>query len=163
KGISPPELLDTYHSERHPAAARVLRGTMAQAALRRPDDLTKALGEKIAEWLGLDAVRKTLAGEMSGLDIRYDLGEGHPLLGRRMPDLDVVTSAGTLRIFTLLHKARAVLLNFGESGSVDAGPWADRVHLVDAKYDGTWELPVLGRVQAPGAVLIRPDGYAAWV
>jgi 3-(3-hydroxy-phenyl)propionate hydroxylase len=100
---------------------------------------------------------------MSGLDIHYDLGEGHPLLGRRVPDLDLVTSGGPLRVFTLLHDARPILLNLGEPGSFDIAPWADRVQLIDAKYQGTWELPVLGAVTAPTGVLIRPDGYVAWV
>ena len=100
---------------------------------------------------------------MSGLDIHYDLGEGHQLLGRRMPDLDLLTANGPLRVFTLLHDARPVLLNLGEPGSFDITPWADRVKLIDAKYDGVWELPVLGAVPAPAAVLIRPDGYVAWV
>jgi aromatic ring hydroxylase-like protein len=100
---------------------------------------------------------------MSGLDIHYDLGEGHPLFGRRMPDLDLVTANGPLRIFTLLHDARPVLLNLGEPGGFDITPWADRVQLIDADYVGTWELPALGVVTAPTAVLIRPDGYVAWV
>jgi hypothetical protein len=100
---------------------------------------------------------------MSGLDIHYDLGEGHPLLGRRMPDLDLVTANGPLRVFTLLHDARPVLLNFGEPGGLDITPWAGRVQLIDAKYAGTWELPALGAVTALTAVLVRPDGYVAWV
>ena len=100
---------------------------------------------------------------MSGLDIHYDLGEGHPLLGRRMPDLDLVTANGPRRVFTLLHDARPVLLNLGEPGGFDITPWADRVQLIDAEYAGTWELPALGAVTAPTAVLIRPDGYVAWV
>jgi len=160
---SPDSLLDTYHAERHPVAARVLRTTMAQVALRHPDERTKALRDTVAELVGLDEPRRRLAGELSGLDIRYDLGEGHPLLGRRMPDLDLVTADGPLRVFTLLHAARPVLLNLGEAGSVDITPWADRVRLVDADYAGAWELPVLGHVAAPAAVLIRPDGYVAWV
>ncbi|MDB5051313.1 MAG: hypothetical protein JWO30_4384 [Fibrobacteres bacterium] len=163
KGVSPSTLLDTYHSERHPVAARVLRTTMAQVALRRPDDRTKALSDKISEWLRLEGMRKTMAGEMSGLDIRYDLGEGHPLLGRRMPDLDLVTANGPMRVFTLLHKAGPVLLNLGEPAGIDIAPWADRVQGIDAGYTGAWELPVLGPVPAPLAVLIRPDGYVAWV
>jgi hypothetical protein len=100
---------------------------------------------------------------MSGLDVHYDLGEGHPLLGRRMPDLDLVTANGPLRVFTLLHDARPVLLNLGEPGGFDITPWADRVQLIDAGYAGNWELPVLGHVAPPTAVLIRPDGYIAWV
>ena len=114
KQTSPDSLLDTYHAERHPVAARVLRTTMAQVALMRVDDRTEALRDTLSELLSLDEPRKRLAGEMSGLDIHYDLGEGHPLLGRRMPDLDLVTADGPLRVFTLLHDARPVLLNLGE-------------------------------------------------
>jgi hypothetical protein len=163
KRTSPEGLLDTYHAERHPVAARVLRNTMAQVALRRPDDRTKALRDTLAELLGMDEPRTRFAAMMSGLDIHYDLGGGHPLLGRRMPDLDLVTANGPLRVFTLLHDARPVLLNLGEPGGFDISRWADRVRLIDAKYVGTWELPALGAVTAPVAVLIRPDGYVAWV
>jgi 3-(3-hydroxy-phenyl)propionate hydroxylase len=163
KRTSPESLLDTYQAERHPVAARVLRNTMAQVALRRPDDRTKALGDIMSELLAMDEPRRRLAAMMSGLDIHYDLGEGHPLLGRRMPDLDLVTANGPLRVFTLLHDARPVLLNLGEPGSVNITPWAGRVQLIDAQYVGKWELPALGAVAAPAAVLIRPDGYVAWV
>jgi 3-(3-hydroxy-phenyl)propionate hydroxylase len=163
KRISPDSLLDTYHAERHPIAARLLRNTMAQIALRRPDDRTKALGDYVSELLSMDGPRRRFAAEMSGLDIRYDLGEGHPLLGRRMPDLDLVTANGPRRVFTLLHDARPVLLNLGVPGGFDVTPWADRVQLVDAKYVAIWELPAIGAVTAPTTVLIRPDGYVAWV
>jgi 2-polyprenyl-6-methoxyphenol hydroxylase-like FAD-dependent oxidoreductase len=156
-------LLDTYHAERHPVGARALRNTMALVTLRRSDDHIQALGEVVAELVRMDEPRKHLAGMFSGLDIRYDLGEGHPLLGRRVPDLDLVNSEGPLRTYALLHTARPVLLNLGTPGSLDISPWADRVQLVDADYAGTWELPVLGVVPAPTAVLIRPDGYVAWV
>jgi len=162
-GTSPEALLDTYHAERHPVAARVLRNTMAQVALMRPDDRTEALRGTVAELLGMDEPRRRFAAMMSGLDIHYDLGAGHPLLGRRMPDLDLVTADGALRVYTLLHAARPVLLNLGEAGSFDSVPRPDRVRLVDATYGGTWELPALGAVSAPAAVLIRPDGYVAWV
>ena len=167
---SPESLLDTYHAERHPVAARVLQNTMAQVALRRTDDRTKALGDIMSEFLSMNEPRKRLAAEMSGLGVHYDLGEGHPLLGRRMPDLDLVIASGPVRVFTLLQGARPVLLNFGGPGGLALGeggfditPWADRVQLIDAKYVGEWELPVLGAVAAPTAVLIRPDGYVAWV
>ena len=163
KGTSPESLLDTYHAERHPVAARVLRTTMAQVALRRPDDRIKAARDIVSELLGMDEPRRRFAAEMSGLDIHYDLGEGHPLLGRRMPDLDLVTADGPLRVFTLLHEARPVLLNLGEPGGFDIAPWADRVQRSTPRTPGTWELPVLGAVTAPTAVLIRPDGYVAWV
>ena len=160
---SPESLLDTYHAERHPVAARVLRITMAQVALGRPDDRIKAARDVVSELLSMDEPRRRFAAEMSGLGIHYDLGEGHPLLGRRMPDLDLVTADGPLRVFTLLHAARPVLLNLGDPGGFDITPWADRVPLIDATYVGAWELPGLGEVTPPAAVLIRPDGYVAWV
>ena len=162
-GVSPDTLLDTYHAERHPVAARVLRTTMAQVALMRVDDRTEALRDTVSELLSMDEPRKRFAAMMSGLDIHYDLGEGHPLLGRRMPDLDLDTADGPLRVFTLLHDARPVLLNLGEPGAFDIAPWADRVQLIDAKSVGPWELPALGTVPPPAAVLVRPDGYVAWV
>jgi 3-(3-hydroxy-phenyl)propionate hydroxylase len=136
---------------------------MALVALRRPDERTKALGDSVSELLSMDEPRTHLAAMLSGLDIHYDLGEGHRLLGRRMPDLDLVSANGPLRVFTLLHDARAVLLNLGEPGGFDITPWADRVQSVDASYEGEWELPALGAVTAPSAVLIRPDGYVCWV
>jgi FAD binding domain len=163
KRISPESLLDTYHAERHPVAARVLRNSIAQMALLRPDDRAKAVRDIVSDLLGMDEPRKRFAAMMSALDIRYDLGEGHPLLGRRMPDLDLVTTVGPLRVFALLHDARPVLLNLREPGRVDIAPWADRVRLVDAKYVGAWEVPAIGEVAAPDAVLIRPDGHVAWV
>ena len=163
KGITPESLLETYHAERHPVAARVLRITMAQVALMRVDDRTEALRERVAELLSMDEPRRRFAAMMSGLDIHYDLGEGHPLLGRRMPDLDLVTADGPLRVFSLLHDARPVLLNLGGLGGVDISPWVDRVKVIEATSDGPWDLPALGTVTAPGAVLIRPDGYVAWV
>ncbi|RKH53052.1 FAD-dependent monooxygenase [Corallococcus aberystwythensis] len=162
-GTSPESLLDTYHAERHPVGARVLRTTMAQTALNRGDERMEAVRETLAELLKMDEPRKRYAGIMSGLDVHYDLGSGHPLLGRRMPDLDLVTENGPRRVFHLLHEARPVLLNLGEPGALDITPWADRVQRVAARYAGVWELPVLGAVAAPTAVLIRPDGHVAWV
>jgi 2-polyprenyl-6-methoxyphenol hydroxylase-like FAD-dependent oxidoreductase len=163
KGTSPESLLDTYQAERHPVAARMLRTTMAQTALSRGDARMEAVRETISDLLRMDEPRKRYAGMMSGLDIHYDLGQGHPLLGRRMPDLDLVTETGPQRVFTLLHDARPVLLDLGEPGALDITPWAERVRRIDARYAGAWELPVLGAVSAPAAVLIRPDGHVAWV
>jgi hypothetical protein len=140
-----------------------LRNTMVSVALRRPDERIEALRDTMSELLGMDEPRRRFAAMMSGLDIHYDLGEGHPLLGRRMPDLDLVTAGGTVRVFTLLHDAHPVLLNLGKPWGFDISPWAGRVSAVDAKYAGDWELPALGQVAAPAAVLIRPDGYVAWV
>jgi 3-(3-hydroxy-phenyl)propionate hydroxylase len=162
-GAAPADLLDTYHAERHPVAARVLKYTMALTALQRGDDRTSALIEIVGDLLDIAEARDRIAGLASGLAIHYDLGEGHPLLGRRIPDLDLVTANGPLRVFTLLHDARPVLLNLGEPGVFDITPWADRVQLIDAEYAGTWELPALGAVVAPAAALVRPDGYVAWV
>jgi 3-(3-hydroxy-phenyl)propionate hydroxylase len=163
KGISHEGLLETYHAERHPVAARVLRTAMAQAMLRRPDERTIALRDTMSELLAMAEPSRRFAARMSGLDIHYDLGDGHPLLGRRMPDLDLVTANGPLRVFTLLHEARPVLLNLGSPRGFDITPWADRVQSVDAEYGGPWELPAVGAVTAPPAVLIRPDGHVAWV
>ncbi len=162
-GTSPESLLDTYHAERHPVGARVLRNTMALTAIDADDDRVEALREMLCELLQKDEPRKQYLAMMSGLDIHYDFGKGHPILGRRMPDLDLVTASGPLRVFTLLHDARPVLLNFGEPDSIDIAQWAARVKLFDARYEGAWELPALGAVIAPTAVLIRPDGYVAWV
>ncbi|HTJ71472.1 MAG TPA: FAD-dependent monooxygenase [Actinospica sp.] len=170
-GISPDTLLDTYHAERHPVAARVLHNTMAQIALSRVNDRTDALRDIVADLAAMEQPRKHLAGMISGLDVHYDFGGDdatalHPLVGRRMPDLDLITTAtGPTRVYTLLHTARPLLLNFGTPGAraADLAPWAARVQPIDAAYDGVWDLPVLGEVPAPTAVLVRPDGHVAWV
>lgn len=163
KGISPDRLLDTYHAERHPVGAALLRHTLALTVLARGDERANALRAMMADVMQLDEARKWYAALMSGLHIRYDLGEGHPLLGRRMPDVDLVTPDGPTRVFALLHEARPVLLNLAEPGSHDITGWTDRVKLIDARLPGVCELPVVGRVAAPAAVLIRPDGHVAWV
>ncbi len=163
RSATPAELLDSYHAERHPAGARALKYTMAQSVLQRAEPRADALSDLIGEMLAYDEPRRLIAGLISGLDVAYDLGEGHPLLGRRMPDLDLVTPDGPLRVFALLHDARPVLINLAEPGSLDITPWADRVQLVDAEYAGAWDLPVIGPVSAPAAVLVRPDGHVAWV
>jgi 2-polyprenyl-6-methoxyphenol hydroxylase-like FAD-dependent oxidoreductase len=163
-GVAPDALLDSYQAERHPATARTLRHTMALTALQRGDERSRALAE-VATRLGqIDEARIWLAGIVSGLDVHYDLGDGHPLLGRRMPDLDLAsTTGGSRRVFELLRDGRPLLINLGEPARLDLGDWVDRVTLVDAGYDGEWELPVIGTVDAPSAVLVRPDGYVAWV
>jgi 3-(3-hydroxy-phenyl)propionate hydroxylase len=159
---SPESLLDSYHAERHPVGARVLRNTMAQVALRSPGDRHQALRDTMTELLSLDEPRRRIAAMLSGLDIHYELGDGHPLLGRRMPDLDLQTADGPTRVYALLHNARPVLLNLGKPTGFDVTPWANRVRFVAARHAGVWELPVLGEVAAPPAVLIRPDGHVAW-
>jgi len=163
KGTSPESLLDSYHAERHPVAARVLRTTLAHVAIGRRDERTLALAEIVSGLLRMDEPRKRMAGEITALDIHYDLGEGHPLLGRRMPDLDVVVANEPTRVFELMHDARPLLLNFAPLDALRVASWSDRVRSVDAKYTGAWELPVIGSVAAPAAVLVRPDGYVAWI
>jgi 3-(3-hydroxy-phenyl)propionate hydroxylase len=163
KRTSPDTLLDTYHAERHPAGHRVLRHTMAHTAMMRPDDQSEALRDTVAELCRMEAPRRLLGGLLSGLDTHYDLGEGHPQLGRRMPDLELGVDSGSVRVFSLMHGAGPLLLNLGEPGAVDVAAWSDRVTLVDARFEGMWELPVIGAVPAPAAVLVRPDGHVAWV
>lgn len=162
-GLATDSLLDTYHVERHPVAARVLRTTMAQMALLRTDDRTKALHDNVAEMLSMAEPHARFGARMSGLDIRYDLGDGPPLLGRRMPDLALDTSAGPTSVFVLLHEARPLLLDLGEPPGIDITGWADRVRRVEATFTGVCDLPILGVVDSPSAVLIRPDGHVAWV
>jgi 2-polyprenyl-6-methoxyphenol hydroxylase-like FAD-dependent oxidoreductase len=163
KGICGEELLDSYHAERHPVTARSLRHTMALTALQRGDERSRALAEVASRLAQIDEARIELAGITSGLDVHYDLGEGHPLLGRRMPDLDLALAGDTVRAFELMRAGAPLLINLGEPGRLELGGWADRVRLVEAAYDGEWVLPVIGPVPAPTAVLVRPDGYIAWV
>jgi len=162
-GISPESLLDTYHAERHPVAARVLQNTMAQTVLTRSNERIEALRSSMADLLSMEEPRKRYAGMISGLDIHYDLAEGHPLLGRRMPDLGLMTEHGPQRVYSMLHSARPVFVAFDEADATDVAPWSDRVPVLQARYEGVWELPVLGKVPAPSAVLVRPDGHVAWV
>ncbi len=160
-GTASDSLLDSYHAERHPVGAAVLQSTMAQVALSRTDERHEALRDTMRELLTMDEPRRRIGAMLAGLDVRYDLGDGHPLVGRRMPDLDLQTPDGPARVSALLHWARPVLLSL-------AGPAAPRslaregFTLVAAQYEDGWELPVVGEVPAPSAVLIRPDGYVAW-
>ncbi|MBL8916233.1 MAG: FAD-dependent monooxygenase [Archangium sp.] len=156
KGTSAASVLDTYHSERHPVGARVLKLTLAQTALARGDTRTEFLREQVGELLKAPETRKRYAAMMTGLDLHYAQPDAaHPLIGRRMPDLEL---AGGKRVFSYLHDAQPVLLNFsGESLQLTTS-----VPVVDAHFDGTWELPAIGAVPAPKAVLIRPDGHVAW-
>ena len=163
KGVAGEDLLDSYQDERHPAVARGLRLTIALAELQRADARMKALVAEVSELAQLDEARTHLAGLISGLDIHYDLGAGHPLLGRRMPDLDLRTADGEVRLFLLLDRARPLAIDFTAGGRMEIAGWTDRVARIDASYDGAWELPVIGTVAAPSGVLVRPDGYVAWV
>jgi 3-(3-hydroxy-phenyl)propionate hydroxylase len=125
RGTSPDSLLDTHHAERHPTDARMLRYTMAQSVLQWPGPRVAALNDAVGDLMTVDGACTRIAAQIHGLDVRYDLGDGHPLLGRRMPDLDVVTASGPTRVYALLHRARPVLLNLAGVG-LDVAPWADR-------------------------------------
>jgi 2-polyprenyl-6-methoxyphenol hydroxylase-like FAD-dependent oxidoreductase len=162
-GASGDELLDTYHAERHPVAARVLHNTMAQTALNGPGERIDALRGAAAELLNIEELRTRIAATMCGLDIHYELGDGHPLLGRRMPDLDLNIPSGPTRLYTLLHQAQGIVLNFGQPWEFDTTAWSRRVTALDAQYSAGWQLPIFGEITAPTAVLVRPDGYVAWV
>jgi 3-(3-hydroxy-phenyl)propionate hydroxylase len=163
KGVSPDGLLDSYHAERHPPGARALQLAMAQVALRRKDDRLQALTNLLTPVIAMHEPRTHLAGLMSGLDLHYPLGDGHPLLGRRMPDLDLVIDDIPQRVYPLLHAAQPLLLDFGGTGRFELAGWNRRVRRIEARCHGPWTLPVLGDVPAPAAVLIRPDGHVAWV
>jgi hypothetical protein len=163
KGISSESLLDTYHAERHPAGARALRLSMAQTVLQRGDPRTEALNGIIDDLLTTAPARTQIAARIHGLDIDYEFGGGHPLVGRRMPDLDLETATGPTRVYMLLHAARPLLITFDAERPVDISTWADRVSEVRARYAGEWVLPVVGRIDPPTAVLVRPDGHVAWV
>jgi 3-(3-hydroxy-phenyl)propionate hydroxylase len=162
QGISGAELLDTYHAERHPAGERALKYTMAQSLFQKADPRQEAVRDLLGEVLRVDGAGAPIAALITGLDVAYDVGTGHPLLGRRMPDLDIATGSGPTSVYGLLHRARPVLLEFGGPG-LEPGAWAGYVQHVRATYDDAWQLPVLGTVAAPTAVLVRPDGYVAWV
>jgi 3-(3-hydroxy-phenyl)propionate hydroxylase len=161
-GTSSDLLLDSYHDERHPVGAHVLQNTAAAVALTTYDERHEALREIVGALLMMDEPRRRIVGMISGLDVRYDLGPGHPLRGRRVPDLDLETTSGSTRVYDLLHAGRPVLLDLDGPRRVDIGPWAERVRLVEGRHEGPWELPLLGVVDAPSAVLIRPDGHVAW-
>lgn len=160
QGVTPDTLLDTYGAERHPADARALQHSMAQTALQRQDPRTAALTSAVDAFLRMEEPRIATAALIHGLDVAYDLGPGHPQLGRRVPDLDVTTADGPVRIFSLLHDARPVLLDLAGSGRFRV---PKRVLHVAARFEGRWALPVVGDVPTPSAILIRPDGHAAWV
>lgn len=158
-GYASDALLDTYESERRPVAERVLHNTRAQTALVRPGPHVDALRDIMTKLIEQPGVNEALSGMISGLDIHYPAGDGHPLIGRRIPDLDVRTAAGPTRIYELLHSGRPVLLDLGANVSMPS----DWVNVVEARCDAReWAVPVLGSAPAARALLIRPDGYVAW-
>lgn len=162
QGNSPDALLDSYHAERHRVGARAVRYSMALGTLQRRDDRIGALAEIVSELAVMDGPRQNLAGVISGLDIRYDFGDGHPLLGRRMPDLDLTTTDGPARLYQFLRDARPLLIRLHPDTAAEANGWEDRIRTLAATTQGPWQLPVIGEIAPPGAALLRPDGYVAW-
>jgi hypothetical protein len=146
-GWAPEGLLDSYHAERHPVAAAVLDNTRAQWELLSPEPGPQALRRLVSELMDVEEVNRRLTEKIIGIGIRYDLGDGHELLGRRMRDVRLERG----RLYELMHGGRGLLLD--RTGRLSVAGWADRVdHVVDL----TAELDV-------PAVLLRPDGHVAWV
>ncbi|MGD3110238.1 FAD-dependent monooxygenase [Streptomyces sp. YGL11-2] len=162
QGWAPPGLLDTYGSERHPVGARLLMNTRVQGMLYIGGEEADPLRALFAELIAYDDVKRHLAGVVSGLDVRYDMGEGsHPLLGRRLPPRRLATAAGPTSTTALLHTAQGVLLDLTDDPGTRAAAagWKDRVLTVT----GTPAEPVMGdALVGTAAVLVRPDGHVAW-
>lgn len=159
-GWAPDNLLDTYHDERHPIGARVLRNTHAQGIIYLSGEEIEPLRGVMRELMMIDTVGRHLSGMVSGLDIRYPAGDGHPLLGMRLPDHELVRPDGSkVRVSELLHRARGVLINTDYDTCYRfAEGWTDRIDVVPGKW-----LPGEASVSAqPNAVLVRPDGYVVW-
>jgi 3-(3-hydroxy-phenyl)propionate hydroxylase len=166
RGRAPQSLLDSYHTERHPVAERVLHNTRAQSALVRPGPQTDALREVFGSLMVFDDVNQYLRHLLTALDIRYPVDGDHPLVGRRVPDADLKSPDGATRVYELLHTGRPVLLGLEGDAQVAAVAegWADRVDHVEAhSADEHWYVPAVGEIPAPAALLIRPDGHVAWV
>lgn len=165
-GHAPAGLLDTYHSERHPVGARVIMNTLAQRLLYLRGDEMQSLREVFGELLSYEEVQRHLVGMVTGLDIQYDVGPGdHPLLGRRVPNQELVGEfgqSGKSSVFEQLHAARGVLLDLEDDAGLRAAaaPWADQLNLVTATCHASGPSAPLDGV---GAMFVRPDGYAAWI
>ncbi|MEV4238425.1 FAD-dependent monooxygenase [Nocardia sp. NPDC050408] len=163
RGNASDELLDTYESERHPIATRVLHNTRAQTALGRPGPHTDALRDIMSDLIDMDQVRHRLGLMITALDIRYDIKGEHPLVGRRVPDADLTTADGDTRVHELLRAGRPVLLVLNGNDVPAVPEWQDRVEIISAVGRAEhWAIPGFGAIQAPAAVLLRPDGYVAW-
>ncbi|MGW5110151.1 FAD-dependent monooxygenase [Nocardia sp. NPDC004123] len=163
RGNASDELLDTYETERHPIAARVLHNTRAQTALMRPGAHIDALRDTVSDLIDMDAVRTRLGLMITALDIRYDTKSDHPLAGRRVPDAGLTTADGETRLHRLLQQARPVLLVLNGNAVPDVARWQNRLEIVTAEtHTAQWAVPAVGTIPAPAAVLIRPDGYVAW-
>lgn len=148
-GWAPDRLLDTYESERHPVGERVMMHSQAQTALMLPGPEVAALRTLLGELFTLRDVAQHMAALLAGTDVRYDVGDEHPLSGWPVPEL---TLADGRRVTELLHDARPVLLDFDGGAGAAASAWADRADIVTATLDGP----------SAAALLIRPDGYVAW-
>lgn len=146
-GLAPEGLLDSYHTERHPVGAAVLENTRAQMTLLGADPGPTALRRLFSKLMDFEEVNRYVTGMITAVDVRYDLGEGHELLGRRMRDVGLKRG----RLYELMRDGRGLLLD--RTGGSPPRGWADRVdHVVDACEE----------LDAP-AVLLRPDGHVAWV
>lgn len=162
-GTSPDTLLDSYQAERHPVAADVMRNTMAQRALSAADERTLSLRDVVADLLTLDEARKRIAGMISGLGIRYHAEiDNHPTVGRRVPDLELHTANGTTSVYEQLHDAKGLFIDLEPAFDEVPNLWSKRVKRIVGTCPGPWELPVVGAVEPPSALLVRPDGYVAW-
>ncbi|MFE2558245.1 FAD-dependent monooxygenase [Streptomyces sp. NPDC059352] len=162
KGTASQDLLDTYHSERHAVGKRLLMNTQAQGLLFLSGPEVQPLRDVLGELITYEEVAKHLAAMVSGLEIAYDVGTGsHPLLGKRMPHLELTGSGRKTSSTELLHSARGVLLDLTDNPRLRAraGAWSDRIDIVTAT-------PGAGsaacELEGTTAVLIRPDGYVAW-
>lgn len=161
RGWAPETLLDSYHSERHPVGARLLMNTQAQGYLYQSGVEVEPLRAVFAELMEYPEVGKHLAGMVSGLDIRYDVGPGtHPLLGLRVPNERLLTTEGTLSTTELLYPGRGVLLDFTSQPGMRriAAAWSDRVRITGIPR----KLPPDSQLAGTSALLVRPDGYVAW-
>ena len=166
RGEAPDDLLDTYHTERHAADAETLKVIRAQSVLCEPGQRADDLHEVVTGLLRFGDVNDHLAMVQSGLATRYPMTGAHPLLGRRVPDADIVSPSGAKRVFELLNAAHPVLLDLSTGGASSnvLASWADRIDVVAARsLSESWPVPGDGSVPVPSAVLIRPDGYVAWV
>jgi bifunctional hydroxylase/dehydrase len=161
-GTAPDGLLDTYHTERHPVAARVIANTLAQRILYLGDDEMQPLREIVGELTAYPEVQRHLVGMVTGLDISYDVGPGtHPLLGRRLPTQELTGETGDTTTYEQLHDGRAVLFVLGDGADVGAvAGWAEHVDVVTATLRSDGEPTPLDGIDA---LLVRPDGYVAWV
>ncbi|MFE5144348.1 FAD-dependent monooxygenase [Streptomyces fagopyri] len=159
RGQAPRGLLDTYHDERHAVGARLLMNTRAQGTVFLGGPESQPLRDLFAELIGLDSVKRHLAGVVSHLDVHYDLGDGgHPPAGRRLPPRALDTAAGEVGTPELLHPAQGLLLDLADDSVLReaAARWKDRVTVVT----GTPRDP--DAFGGAGALLVRPDGYVAW-